>query len=188
MTDGIPDWTVGVDPRADRGDPAPDADERTALDEWLDWHRRTLVAKVVGLDDQQARRQAVPPSDLNLLGLLRHMTEVERNWFRRCFAGLDAAPLYYGDAHPTGDPDGDMRPGDHDTVADALRAWEQEVAFARALVARTSSLDDVAATPRDRYPEQPNLRWIMVHMIEEYARHNGHADLLRECIDGTTGD
>jgi len=184
----IPRWSVGVDPRADRVDPHGAADERTALAEWLDWHRRTLIAKVVGLDDEQARRRAVPPSDLNLLGLLRHMVEVERGWFRRCFAGLDVSPLYYGSAHPTGDPDGDMHPGESDTVQEALAAWEQEVAFARAAVDAASSFDDLSATRRDRSPEQPNLRWIMVHMIEEYARHNGHADLLRECIDGSVGD
>lgn len=188
MSSGVPRWSVGTDPRADRADPDGGTDERTALCEWLDWHRRTLAAKVIGLDDEQTRRRAVPPSDLSLLGLLRHMAEVERNWFRRCFAGHDAPPLYYGTAHPTGDPDGDMHPDEGDTVEAALAAWEHEVAFARDVVERAASFDERAATHRERYPEQPNLRWIMVHMIEEYARHNGHADLLRECIDGSTGD
>lgn len=188
MSDDTPQWSVGADPRAERVDPGGSTDERTALEEWLDWYRRTLVAKVEGLDDEQARRCSVPPSDLNLLGLVRHMAEVERNWFRRCFAGLEAPPLYFGSSHPAGDPDGDMHPAASDTVADALAAWETEVSFARAAVATASSFDDLSATRRERYPEQPNLRWIMLHMIEEYARHVGHADLLRECIDGATGD
>lgn len=169
-----------------RIEPGPRNDERATLTEFLDYYRVTLVRKVEGLTDDQARQAAVPPSDLNLLGLVRHMAEVERNWFRRRFAGADAPPLYYGDAHPTGDEDGDLHPGPEDTVAAAMAAWREEVDFARRITA-AAGLDDLSAkSVHDR--GSVNLRWTLVHLIEEYARHCGHADLLRERIDGATGD
>ena len=169
-----------------RIEPALISDERTTVTEFLDYYRATLALKIGGLTDDQARQAAVPPSDLSLLGLVRHMADVERSWFRRRFAGAEAPPLYYGDAHPTGDEDGDLHPGPDDTVAEAMAAWQEEVEFARRTTAE-ATLDDLSAKPVHDLG-LVNLRWILVHMIEEYARHCGHADLIRERIDGATGD
>jgi uncharacterized damage-inducible protein DinB len=123
----------------------------------------------------------VPPSSLSLLGLVRHMGEVERSWFRRVLGGEQAPPRYYSDENPDGDFDDVAGAG----VAEAFGYWRDECAHARERVAAAPSLD---VTGTGRRGETYSLRWIMVHMIEEYARHNGHADLLRERIDGTVGD
>jgi uncharacterized damage-inducible protein DinB len=165
----------------ERIDPPLVAQEREMLDTWLDYHRATLAVKCEGLTDDQLRARAVPPSSLSLLGLVRHMGEVERSWFRRVLGGEQAPPRYYSDENPDGDFDDVAGAG----VAEAFGYWRDECAHARERVAAAPSLD-VTGTGRtgDRY----SLRWIMVHMIEEYARHNGHADLLRERIDGTVGD
>lgn len=169
-------------PLPGRVDPPFVAGERAMLDAWLDFHRATLVAKCAGLDAEQLRRRAVPPSSLSLLGLVRHMTEVERNWFGRVLADDAAAvPLYCS----RDDPDGDFDGVDTADPGAALAALRDEVATSRQLVAG-HGLDDLGA--RLRHGEPVSLRWILVHMIEEYARHNGHADLLRERIDGVTGD
>jgi hypothetical protein len=163
----------------------PAGNEREVLDSFLGYYRTVFIRKAEGIDEQQART-TVPPSDLTLLGLVRHMAEVERNWFRRRFAGLDAPPLFYG-PH---DEDGDLHAGPDDTLAGAFAALAAEITFAEDAAANAESLDVLAPrllTARD--PDwQPNLRWILVHMIEEYARHCGHADLLRERIDGQKGD
>jgi uncharacterized damage-inducible protein DinB len=165
----------------ERIDPPLVAQEREMLDAWLDFHRATLAVKCEGLTDDQLRARAVPPSSLSLLGLVRHMGEVERSWFRRVLGGEQAPPRYYSDENPDGDFDDVAGAG----VAEAFGYWRDECAHARERVAAAPSLD-VTGTGRsgDRY----SLRWIMVHMIEEYARHNGHADLLRERIDGAVGD
>jgi uncharacterized damage-inducible protein DinB len=165
----------------ERIDPPLVAQERGMLDAWLDYHRATLAVKCEGLTDDQLRARAVPPSSLSLLGLVRHMGEVERSWFRRVLGGGQAPPRYYSDENPDGDFDDVAGAG----VAEAFGYWRDECAHARERVAAAPSLD-VTGTGRsgDRY----SLRWIMVHMIEEYARHNGHADLLRERIDGAVGD
>ncbi len=168
-------------PATGRHDPPFVADERAMLDAWLDFHRATLLAKCEGLDDDQLRTRSVPPSSLSLLGLVRHMTEVERSWFRRTFAGEDAGPLYYSEDNVDGDFD------DVDTAdvsADFVR-FRQELETCRDVAAR-QGLD--ALGQHRRHDNDVSLRWIYVHMIEEYARHNGHADLLRERIDGVTGD
>jgi uncharacterized damage-inducible protein DinB len=154
------------------------ADERTMLDAWLDRHRETLLWKCEGLSDDQLRERAAPPSSLSLLGLVRHMSEVERGWFA-AFAGADASTIYYTDDEPDADFDG-IR--DADVKAD-FATFRAEVDSARRLVSERS-LDDTEVLHRGT---EFSLRWIMVHMIEEYARHNGHADLLRERIDGATG-
>ncbi len=175
----------------DRRSPDTAADERTTLTQFLDYFRATLALKIDGLTDDQARSPAIEPSDLNLLGLVRHMADVERGWFRRQLADEQVPPLFYGPAHPDGDEDGDMHPGPQDTVADAMAAWQAEIEVARRLERATPSLDDLSArrpSGHDHDHRQPSLRWILVHMIEEYARHCGHADLLRERIDGSTGD
>ncbi|MFC5802730.1 DinB family protein [Streptomyces formicae] len=157
------------------------AGERAMLEGWLDFHRETLAVKCAGLDDEQLRERAVPPSELSLLGLVRHMADVERTWFRRVLAAEDAPPLYYSKE----DPDGEFHLTGEDTWEAAQGAWQAEIARARELAA-SRSLDDRAAGTNTS-GEPFNLRWIYVHMIEEYARHNGHADLLRERIDGSTG-
>jgi uncharacterized damage-inducible protein DinB len=157
------------------------------LDAWLDYHRSTLAMKCDGLDDAQLRERAVPPSTLSLLGLVRHMADVERGWFRHILAGEDA-PARFSSRE---DRDGDFDNVDTADVAEAFDAWREEIEFARAAAAATPSLDDVGkhterGGPRKGMPF--SLRWILVHMIEEYARHNGHADFLRERIDGSVGD
>lgn len=151
------------------------------LDAWLDYHRSTLLHKCSGLDDDQLRRRAAEPSTLSLLGLVRHMTDVERGWFRRGVGRqTDAAAIYYGE---------DNRDGDFDDVDSAdpeadFAAFRAEVELCRAAAA-PASLDDTF-TSRDG--QTFSVRWVYIHMIEEYARHNGHADLLRERIDGVVGD
>jgi uncharacterized damage-inducible protein DinB len=167
-------------------DPGFAAEERVMLPGFLDYYRAVFVRKAEGLSDDQARRAPCPPSDLSVMGIVRHMADVERSWFRRCLAAEDAGPIYYGAAHPDGDRDGDFHPGPADTLDEAIAAWRREVDAARANVAGRS-LDDVADAP-PREDEVPSLRWITIHMVEEYARHCGHLDLIREAIDGVTGD
>ncbi len=168
-------------PEDTRVDPPFLHGERDGYETWLDWHRATLALKCAGLDDEQLQARLVPSSLLSLHGLVRHMTEVERNWFRRVLEGEDAPPLYYEDP---GNPDGDFEMPPGTRFADDLAAWEAEVARCREIAA-AHGLDD---TGTHRTGAQVSLRWIYVHMIEEYARHNGHADLLRELADGSTGD
>ena len=164
----------------ERVEPPLAADERVMLDSWLDYHRDTLALKCDGLGGDQLRERAVPPSNLSLLGLVRHMAEVERQWFTMVLGGEQVAFHYCTDDNPNAEFD-DVDGAD---VAEAFETWRSECADARRRVAAAPSLD-VTATGRG---EEFSLRWIMVHMIEEYARHNGHADLLRERIDGTVGD
>ncbi|MGA5119724.1 DinB family protein [Streptomyces pseudogriseolus] len=166
-----------------RTEPARNADERTMLEGWLDYHRATLALKCEGLTDEQLRTASVAPSELSLMGLVRHMAEVERSWFRRVFAGEDAGPIYYGEA----DPDGEFHPGEADTWKDAYETWQAEIAAARRSAAG-HSLDERSRSRHHSHSEPCSLRWIHTHMIEEYARHNGHADLIREAIDGATGE
>jgi len=161
--------------------PPLNADERTTLESWLDFHRATLAMKCEGLGDEQAAVTSVPPSGLTLTGLVQHMAEVERNWFRRVLAGEQAPPIYDPQAGQSG-PDGGFELAKGATLRDALATWREEIARTREQCA------DRALADTGRFMEQDvSLRWIYVHMIEEYARHSGHADLLRERIDGTTG-
>jgi hypothetical protein len=161
--------------------PPLNTDERTTLESWLDFHRSTLAMKCQGLDDEQAAAASAPPSAVTLTGIVQHMAEVERNWFRRVLAGEHAPPIYNPQADPDG-PDGGFELAVGATLGDALATWRAEIDSARKHCADR----DLADT--GRFMEQDvSLRWIYVHMIEEYARHNGHADLLRERIDGTTG-
>jgi len=155
------------------------ADERTMLEGWLEWHRQTLLHKCSGLDAEQLKKATAEPSSLTLLGLIRHMAEVERSWFRRRAAGQDIGELYCSEANPDGDFD-DLETAD--AKADFV-TYLTECELARAAVADLS-LEHTFAHPR---LGEIGLRWVYVHMVEEYARHNGHADLLRERIDGLTG-
>ena len=166
-----------------RTEPALNASERDMLEGWLEYHRQTLAWKCEGLSDEQLRTAAVPPSELSLMGLVRHMADVERSWFRRVLAGEQEEPIYYSDA----DPDGEFHLTERDTWAEAYATWQGEIEAAREQAARFA-LDDLSQG-KSRFTDEPfTLRWIYTHMIEEYARHNGHADLLRELIDGATGE
>ncbi|MEU2348343.1 DinB family protein [Modestobacter sp. NPDC049651] len=162
--------------------------ERAALEAWLEFHRRVLWRKCAGLTAEQLGTRAVPPSSLSLRGLLRHMTDVERGWYRRILAGEDAADHY---ASPD-DPDADLNgfaaddPDGEAAVAAEFALFQTELDAARAAAAGVG-LDDVSLGTTRR-GERPSLRWVHLHLIEEYARHNGHADLLRERIDGAVGD
>ncbi|MYT33877.1 MULTISPECIES: DinB family protein [unclassified Streptomyces] len=164
--------------------PPPHADERATLEGWLDFHRATLALKCAGLDDRQLRLAAVAPSSMTLLGLVQHMAEVERNWFQRVFAGHDVPTVY---AEST--VDGFELVPDRG-IDEVLAAWRAEVARGRELIADASLEDSGELSDQEAGhvgDRRVSLRWILVHMIEEYARHNGHADLIRECIDGVTG-
>jgi uncharacterized damage-inducible protein DinB len=171
--------TSWIAPNAARVDEPLTGDERPMLEGWLDWHRATLLQKAAGLTPDQLKQAAVEPSNLTLLGLIRHMTEVERNWFRTRAAGERPGWVYCAE---------DNLDGDFDDVAGA----DAEANYAAFLAEIESARKAVAGLPLEHefvHRERNfSLRWVYLHMIEEYARHNGHADFLRERIDGTTGD
>ncbi|MDQ1614780.1 MAG: hypothetical protein QOJ60_719, partial [Actinomycetota bacterium] len=153
------------------------------LIEFLRTYRLTMEMKCAGLNAEQLARRSVPPSTMSLLGLVRHMAEVERGWFRRVMAGQDVPKLYDTTENPDGDWGGAV--ADPAVVDEAWDVWRAEVEFATGFVADAT---DLGMTGRTRSGRSISLREVLVHMIEEYARHCGHADLLRECIDGVTGD
>jgi uncharacterized damage-inducible protein DinB len=154
------------------------AQEREMLEAWLDFQRDTLALKCDGLTGDQLRERAVPPSSLSLLGLVRHMAEGERQWFKMVLGREQIPYHYYTDDDPEAEFDVDGA-----DVVEAFETWRAECADAREQAAAASSLDATGSQDGKEF----SLRWIMVHMIEEYARHNGHADLLRERIDGAVG-
>jgi uncharacterized damage-inducible protein DinB len=153
-------------------------DERTTLLAFLEWERSTLARKCDGLNADQMRQASAPPSNLTLLGLVRHMADVERGWFRRTLAGEDIEDRYSSDA----DPDGDFDNIATADVDEAFASWHEECGLADEIMSRRA----LEATGRQRTGREVSMRWILNHMIEEYSRHNGHADLIRERIDGTT--
>lgn len=156
-------------------------DERLMLVGMLGAQRATLRLKCEGLEDELAAR-SVEPSTLSLLGLVRHLADVERRWFRQVLAGLEAPPLFSSAADPDGDFDGAVpAPG---MAEGAWEAWRTEVEFAERFTRRAPDLE---VSGKDGWRGEVSLRWVLIHMIEEYARHNGHADLLRERIDGAIG-
>jgi uncharacterized damage-inducible protein DinB len=164
-----------------RVEPPTAAGERELLQGFLDFHRGTLLWKISGLTGEQLAQRSVEPSSMSLIGLVRHLTEVERYWYQNCLAQLPVEAEFWTDEHPDGDFD----------LADAARA-EQDVRDYRAIV-RTSDeliaqydLDHTFTRPRRE--GDYSVRYLLIHMIEEYARHNGHADFLRERIDGLTGE
>jgi uncharacterized damage-inducible protein DinB len=172
-------WTA---PAMARTEPGLVLGERDALEARLDFQRETLLLKCTGLTAAQLKERTVPPSRLSLLGLVRHMTEVERWWFRMHAANTDL-PFPY-DPDQTGQ---DFEALDDADPAANIAAFRQEIEHARAAVAGRQ-LDDVVPS-HGHHPERTrDIRWIYLHMIEEYARHNGHADLIRERIDGVTGE
>ena len=150
----------------------------------LDHHRATLLWKCGGLTGAQLAARAVPTSSMSLLGLVRHLSDVERVWFRRRFAAEPIGALYWSDASPDGDFD-DLDPAGAE--AD-FATYAAEVEAARAVLAARDYDDTFVARHGDGTEETIDIRTLVLHMIEEYARHNGHADLLREAIDGTTGE
>jgi uncharacterized damage-inducible protein DinB len=165
---------------ADRTEPPVTGPEREMLRAFLDHHRDTLAMKCDGLSDDQLRQPSSPPSTLSLLGLVRHMAEVERTWFRRVIDGEDV-PLVWSES-------GDYQAA-YDTSAassaEAFRAWRAEVEHSRRIERAAESLDVTGYQPR--WGEYVSLRLVMYHLMHEYARHNGHADFLREAIDGSVG-
>jgi uncharacterized damage-inducible protein DinB len=156
-------------------------DERATLAEFLRCQRLTLEVKCAGLDAEQLARRSVEPSTMSLLGLVRHMAEVERHWFRAVLAGQDA-PRHYG-SDTDRDRDFDDAVADPAVVEEAWRTWRAEVEFAERVLANVT---DLSATAKHR-DGLVSTREVLVHMVEEYARHNGHADLLRERVDGRIG-
>jgi uncharacterized damage-inducible protein DinB len=164
----------------DRIGPAGIGGERQVLREFLDYQRATLAMKCQDLSDDDLRRTAVPSSGLSLLGLVRHLVEVEREWFRRVIGGEDL-PLVWSDER-------DFQiayEASSSTRSEAFGAWEREVAESRRIEAALESWDVVV--PVARWEEDASVRVIVVHVLTEYCRHNGHADLIREAIDGVTG-
>ncbi|HEU5331546.1 MAG TPA: DinB family protein [Actinocrinis sp.] len=160
---------------------APVTGERDVLVGYFADRRLTLEMKCAGLDAEQMARRSVPPSDLSLLGLVRHMDEGERSWFGRVMAGRDLPRIYRTEGESNAEFNG-AEPGPQ-VVAQAWEAWRAEVEFAERFVVDAPGLD-VTGTHDSRPME---LREVLVRMIEEYARHNGHADFLRERIDGRVG-
>jgi hypothetical protein len=171
-------WTA---PQVDRNLYAAVGDERTLLETFLDYHRQTLLWKCAGLDAEALRTASAPPSNLTLLGLVRHMTEVERWWFSTRVAGAPHVEVYCTDERPDADFE-DVEQAD--PQAD-FAAFAAECQRSRE-VAAAYPLEHTFIHPRRQ--REMSLRWVYLHMIEEYARHNGHADLIRERIDGVTGD
>ncbi len=163
-----------------RTGPPRSGGERETLRAFLDYHRATLAMKCEGLDDEQLRQRSMPPSTLSLLGLVRHMAEVERAWFRRVFEDHEA-PMVWSDRidfQAAYDASASTR-------AEAFGAWEAEVEHSRRIERQANSLDLTGLQPR--WGQEVSLRMVMVHVLLEYGRHNGHADFLREGVDGTVG-
>ncbi len=174
---------MSIDEENDPRDEGPwIGEERAVLVGFLRWQRQTLELKCAGLDAADLTRRAVEPSTLSLLGLVRHLAEVERSWFKRVMAGLDEPPRWYTDAEQDLDFDGAV--ADPAVVEEAWRAWREEIAFAEQFVDEAPNLD---ITGYEKWRGDMSLRWVLMHMVEEYARHNGHADLLRQRIDGAVG-
>ncbi|MEU1481739.1 DinB family protein [Streptomyces sp. NPDC001668] len=153
--------------------------ERPMLESWLDFHRATLELKCAGLDDAQVRLASAEPSALTLLGLVQHLAEVERNWFQRVVGGLDVPPVF---EEPTGYA---LSPGRG--LDEALTVWRREITRGREVCAGLRLEDTGRIADEPMAGVEVSLRWVLIHMIEEYARHNGHADILRERVDGVTG-
>jgi uncharacterized damage-inducible protein DinB len=184
---GMPETTrkhpdMWVEPEDDPRHPDDNVpkDERGTYADYLRHYRLTLEMKCEGLTPEQLATRSVPPSTMSLLGLVRHMAEVERSWFRRVLSEQEA-PRLWGPRRSDADWDGAV--GEQAEVDAAWAAWREEVAFAEQWVRDHPDLGMVVEHHGDRV----SARDVLVHMIEEYARHCGHADLLRECIDGRTG-
>jgi uncharacterized damage-inducible protein DinB len=166
-----------------RTDPPNSAPELEMLLAWLEYHRSTLLLKCVGLSPEQLCQRSCMPSTLTLIGLVRHMAEVEFWWFTAHYEGQPATDgVFSTDAEPDADFD-NVAP---ETVEADFEIYQQECDRARRIVEAMPDLEQLGVG--ERQGEPMSLRWILIHMIEEYARHNGHADMLRERIDGVTGE
>ena len=165
-----------------RNDGPMTGDERSVLDHWLDLYRDTVLLKIAGLDADQLARRAVPPSSMSLIGVVRHLTEVEAYWLRVVLLDEQDVPDYY--CTPSS-PDGDFDDAGPATAAADVAAYRAELVATRL---NTAACTDLGTPVRGLRKGKPvNLRWILAHLIEEYARHLGHMDLLREAVDGRTG-
>jgi uncharacterized damage-inducible protein DinB len=164
-----------------RVEPPTVADERVLLQGFLDFQRGTLFWKVSGLTGEQLVQRNVEPSSLSLIGLVRHLSEVEKYWFHRALAGHPSPPKYWTAEHP----DGDFDLVDPDQAEQNVEELRQIIRTSDELAANYA-LDDTFIRPN--HEGAYSLRYVYIHMIEEYARHNGHADLLRERVDGSTGE
>lgn len=174
-----------IEPADRRIEPEHQGGERRQLEQFLDYHRETLVMKARGLTEEQANRP-LTASGLTIKGLLKHLTVVEHTWFWVRMAGRDELDPW-ASAPWDDDPDWELHTAADDALAELIAAYEFECSRSRDIAAM-KNLDDVAeGTSANRVVDQ-NLRWILIHMIEETARHNGHADLLREAADGATGE
>jgi uncharacterized damage-inducible protein DinB len=170
-----------VDELADqrRSEPAFVLDERQMLEAWLEFHRTTLLLKCEGLDDAGRKARPVATSKLSLHGLVRHMAEVERGWFQRTLGRAPDTPSIWLDRDVE---DSELVPLDDADWEQDVSRWQRECEQSRRAAAGRD-LDETGL----RRGKEVSLRWIYTHMIEEYARHNGHADLLREMVDGAVG-
>lgn len=171
-----------------RPEPPVDGDEVATLNGFLEFQRATLAWKCDGLD-RAGLTSTVGSSAMTLAGLLKHLALVEEYWFCEMLMGRDLQPPWQG-VDFTADPDWDWRTARDDEPEELLALWRDKVALCRATVAEALSDGGLGRPARGHWTDgrSPNLRWIICHMIEEYARHNGHADLLREAVDGTTGE
>ena len=160
-------------------DPPYSAPELEMLTAFLDWYRNVMIRKVEGLDPEGLRRSPVD-SGTSLGGLVKHLAYVERHWFGSTFGSLELGYPWTDE-----DPDADFRLADDETVESLTALYRSECSRARELVAAHPDLDRVVPASRGR---TVSLRWILIHMIEETARHAGHADIIREMVDGTVGD
>ncbi len=176
----MPRWKT--DPMS-RPHPPPAADERTTLEAFLNHQRATLLMKAEGLDRQQLN-QRLPTSELTLAGLLKHLALVEDDWIQVRFCGRPELEPW-ASAPWEQDRDWEFHTAEHDDP-DALRALYQDASARSRSAIATTDLDTLSVG-RDRQGRQWSLRWVLTHLIEETARHNGHADLLREAIDGVVG-
>lgn len=156
--------------------------ERQVLDHWLDLYRDTVLLKIAGLDAHQLARRSVAPSTMSLLGVVRHLTEVEAYWLRVVLLDEQGVPDYYCTPES---PDGDFDDAAAETAAADVAAYRAELRVTRANAGAWTDLDSPVRGRREGKPV--NLRWILTHLVEEYARHLGHMDLLREAVDGRTG-
>ena len=171
-------WIAPDVERSERYPARRNEPEQDMLRDWLDWHRATLLRKCAGLDAELLAKRAVPPSRLSLLGLVRHMSDVERGWVRQAFRGERVPDLYYRSDAPSADFE-EADPAGAEQDFERYRAECRQVDAALA----GAKLDDTFTFGEKAF----SVRWMWQHLVEEYARHNGHADLLREVIDGSTG-
>jgi hypothetical protein len=166
--------------RDGREEPDFELNERDMLAGWLRFHRETAIHKLEGLSGDDATRRPVTTSLLNPAGIVYHLAFVEWGWFRSVFAGEPEAAIW----DESGDDDIEFKTDK--SVAEVVAFYRQQIALADEIF-QNASLDDVGKIKRDTWDSPPTLRWVVMHMIEETARHNGHLDLLREMIDGATG-